>query len=280
MASDLFISHCTTDREQADAIRQACESHGLTCWIAPRDIVAGTTWADAIVAGIDGAAVVLLVHSRATNLSPMVLREIDAAAAAHKPILPVRIDAALPQQGMQFYLSSTHWFDSPPPLAQHLPRLVETITRLLKPADGTIPDQPAPLAPGAAPTQFPEFGGQPAIAVLPFRSFVATDEPFTDGLTEELISALSAWRTFPVIARNSVFAYRGRDIDMRVIGRELGARYIVSGSVRRQATQARVTLELVDVETAENLLSERYDATSTDPFALQEEIVRKIAGIL
>jgi len=280
MASDLFISHCTADREQAEAIREACESHGLTCWIAPRDIVAGTAWADAIVAGINGAAVVLLVHSQAANLSPMVRREIDAAAAAHKAIVPVRIDAALPQQGMQFYLSSTHWFDAPPPLAPHLPRLVETIARLLNPADGTTPDQPAALVPVAAPTQFPEFGGQPAIAVLPFRSFVAADEPFTDGLTEELISALSAWRMFPVIARNSVFAYRGRDIDVRVIGRELGARYIVSGSVRRHGAQARVTLELADVETAENLLSEHYDHTSTDPFALQDEIVHKIAGIL
>src|SRR5208282_4899018 len=115
MASDLFISHCTADRDQAEAIREACEAHGLTCWIAPRDIVAGTAWADAIVAGINGAAVVLLVHSQAANLSPMVRREIDASAAAHKTIVPVRIDAALPQQGMQFYLSSTHWFDAPPP---------------------------------------------------------------------------------------------------------------------------------------------------------------------
>jgi TolB-like protein/Tfp pilus assembly protein PilF len=210
----------------------------------------------------------------------MVRREIDAAAAAHKTILPVRIDAALPQQGMQFYLSSTHWFDAPPPLAPHLPRLVETITRLLKPADGTTPDQPAPVVPVSAPAQFPEFGGHPAIAVLPFRSTASADEPFTDGLTDELISALSAWRIFPVIARNSVFAYRGREVDVRVIGRELGARYIVSGSVRRQGAQVRVALELADVETAENLLSEHYDHSSTDPFALQDEIVHKIAGIL
>jgi adenylate cyclase len=126
----------------------------------------------------------------------------------------------------------------------------------------------------------PVFDGQPAIAVLPFRSYASGDDPFADGLTDELINALSGWRSFPVIARNSIFAYRGRDIDVRVIGRELGARYVVSGSVRRQGGQVRVTLELVDVETAGNLLSERYDHISTDPLSLQVEIVRKIAGVL
>ena len=300
MASDLFISHCTADREQAEAIREACESQGLTCWMAPRDIVPGTSWADAIVAGIDGAALVLLVHSEAANLSPMVRREIDAAAAAYKPILPVRIDQALPQQGMALYLSSTHWFDAPPPLAPHLPRLVDAVTRLVRPAAGATTGQPGPAVqgagagpgPGPGPgsgsrsgsgsnrVQFPEFGGQPAIAVLPFRSYAPDDEPFADGLTDELINALSGWRNFPVIARNSVFAYRGRDIDVRVIGRELGARYIISGAARRYGPQARVTLELVDVETAGNLLSEHYDHTSSNPFVMQDEIVRSIAGIL
>ena len=136
----------------------------------------------------------------------------------------------------------------------------------------------APAAPVR--TQFPEFGGQPAIAVLPFRNYTPGDEPFTDGLTDELINALSRWRSFPVIARNSVFAYRGRDVDVRVIGRELGARYIVTGSVRRQDSLVRVTLELADVETAESLLSERYDRAAADPFAVQDEIVRAIAGAL
>ena len=108
----------------------------------------------------------------------------------------------------------------------------------------------------------------------------SSDEPFTDGLTEELINALSRWRSFPVIARNSVFAHRGRDIDVRVIGRDLGARYIVSGSVQRQGERVRVNLDLVDVETAENLLSEQHEHASADPFALQDELVSAIAGVL
>jgi TolB-like protein len=268
----IFISHATADRAQAETILAACEAQGLTCWIAPRDIVAGTSWADAIVRGIADSAIVLLVHSDAANESPMVLREIDAAASARRPILPVRIDAAMPREGMQFYLSATHWFDAPPPLEAHLPSLVETITRLLQPpsADGK---------PGRA-ALFPEFGGQPAIAVLPFRFRTDDDAPFADGLTEELINALSRWRSFPVIARNSVFAWRGRDQDMRLVGRELGARYIVSGSVRRHEAQARVSLDLVDAETGETLLSERHENAAADPQAIQDELVLAIAGLL
>lgn len=265
--ADVFISHARADRAPAEAILAACEARGLSCWIAPRDIVPGTTWADAIVHGIAEASVVVLVHSEATNASPMVLREIDAAAAARKPILPVRIDAALPKQGLAFYLSATHWFDAPAPLEAHLPRLVETIGGLLRPVVAHEV------------TLFPEFGGQAAIAVLPFRSH-EDDAPFADGLTEELINALSRWRSFPVIARNSVFAWRGRDQDVRLVGRELGARYIVSGSVRRHGEQVRVSLDLVDVETGENLLSESHEHAGADPQAMQDELVVAIAGVL
>jgi len=116
--------------------------------------------------------------------------------------------------------------------------------------------------------------------VLPFRNYAAGDEPFADGLTDELINALSRWRSFPVIARNSVFVFRGRDVDIRQIGTELGARYIVSGSMRRTEDRVRVSLDLVDVATTENLLSEHYEYAWADPFALQNELVRAIAGVL
>ena len=136
------------------------------------------------------------------------------------------------------------------------------------------------LAPPASSVRFSEFGGQPAIAVLPFRNYALGDEPFADGLTDELINALSRWRSFPVIARNSVFVYRSRDVDVRLIGSELGARYIISGGIRRNDTQVRVSLDLVDVETTENLLSEHYEYASADPLSLQDELVRAIAGVL
>ena len=139
----------------------------------------------------------------------------------------------------------------------------------------------APASAATAPDM--AFGGLPAIAVLPLRSYGAdaADEHFADGLTDDLIAALSRWRSFPVIARNSTFATRGQDVDVRVLGRQLGARYIVGGRVRRRANgQVRVGVELIDVETADHLLTEQFDHQSDDPEAVQDEIVRAIAGIL
>jgi TolB-like protein/Tfp pilus assembly protein PilF len=121
---------------------------------------------------------------------------------------------------------------------------------------------------------------RPALVVLPFHSPQRDDEPFADALTEELINAFSAWRSFPVIARNSAFAYRARDVDVRVIGVELGVRYIVSGTVRRGSGRWRVSVALADAETAEILLSETYVHDDADSLVLQDEIVRALAGIL
>jgi adenylate cyclase len=123
-------------------------------------------------------------------------------------------------------------------------------------------------------------GERPALVVLPFRGGGPADEPFTDGLTEELTNALAAWRSFPVIARNSAFAYRGADVDVRVVGRDLGVRYVLTGVVRRAGAQLRLTVELADVETADILLAEHFAYDAADLMALQDEIVRAVAGIL
>ena len=131
---------------------------------------------------------------------------------------------------------------------------------------------PAPPAPTQA--------ERPALVVLPFRGNTPDDEPFTDGLTEDLINALAAWRSFPVIARNSAFAYRGRDVDARVIGQELGARYIVTGTVRRTKMQLRVSVAVADAQTAEALLSENFVHDAADPLAVQDDIILALAGIL
>jgi len=227
-------------------------------------------WADAITQAIQAASTVLLVHSAAAEASPMVLREIDVAANAQKPILPVRIDGTAPRQGMRFYLGNTHWFEAPPPLAPHLPQLIETLQALLQPV--------APDGVGAG--LLARFATRPTVAVLPFRVEKPDDEVFADGLADELITAISAWRNFPVIARNSSFAYRGRTLDARVIGRELGARYLVGGTLRRRADQMRVTLDLVDVETAETLIVENFDFAADAALAGHDQMVRALAGVL
>lgn len=124
--------------------------------------------------------------------------------------------------------------------------------------------------------------GRPVIAVLPLTnmSTAADDEYFSDGLTEDIITELSRFRDCRVIARNSTFQYKGRAIDVAQVGRELNARYVVEGSVRRAGTQLRITAQLVEAATGTHLWAERYDRGIADVFAVQDELTRTIAATL
>jgi serine/threonine-protein kinase len=122
----------------------------------------------------------------------------------------------------------------------------------------------------------------PSIAVLPFRNISADrdDEYFSDGMTEEIITALSGIETIRVAARTSAFAYKGKDLDVRQIGRELAVRTVLEGSVRHSGTRIRITAQLIDVASGYHLWSEKFDRDVSDVFAIQDEIARAIAGTL
>lgn len=136
--------------------------------------------------------------------------------------------------------------------------------------------------PAAAAGLPPGFDDRRAIAVFPFNNF--SDDPeqeyFADGITEDIISLLAGWRAFPVIARNSTFTYKGRIIDIKKAGQELGARYVVEGSVRKSGHRVRVTAQLIQADTGHHIMAERYDRDLTDLFELQDEITSAIAGAI
>lgn len=119
---------------------------------------------------------------------------------------------------------------------------------------------------------------RPAIAVLPFINM--SDDPdqdyFSDGLAEDLITALAAWRWFPVIARNSTFVYKGRAVSAKQIASELGARYVVDGGVRKSGGRVRITTQLIDATTGLHLWAKKFDEEMQDVFLLQDEITRRI----
>ncbi|MFT4564376.1 MAG: TolB-like protein/cytochrome c-type biogenesis protein CcmH/NrfG [Gammaproteobacteria bacterium] len=127
-----------------------------------------------------------------------------------------------------------------------------------------------------------DFGGRPAIAVLPFENLSADPDQafFADGLAEDLITRLSSWRAFPVIARSSSFNYRGGEVALKRIAEELGVRYVVEGSVRRAGDRIRVAAQLIDGTSGEHLWAETYDREITDVFALQDEMSTIIAASL
>ncbi len=119
----------------------------------------------------------------------------------------------------------------------------------------------------------------PAIAVLPFTNMGGDPEHeyFADGITEDIITNLSLWRTFPVISRNSSFNYRGKSLNLKQVAEELGARYIVEGSVRKGGSRVRITAQLIDAEEDHHLWSEKWDRTLEDIFDVQDEVSEAIA---
>jgi adenylate cyclase len=123
---------------------------------------------------------------------------------------------------------------------------------------------------------------RPAVAVLPFRNMSGDpgQEYFADGITEDLITALSAWRWFPVIARNSTFAFKARAVDVTQVGKALGARYVVEGSVQRAGDRVRIGAQLIDASSAVHLWAQSYDRRLGDVFDLQDEITRAIVGAI
>jgi adenylate cyclase len=120
----------------------------------------------------------------------------------------------------------------------------------------------------------------PAIAVLPFVNLSgdASQEYFSDGLTEDLMTALSRARDLRVLARNTTFQYKGKAEDVSKLGRELGVRYVLEGSVRRADDDLRVTAQLVDAETGAHIWADKFDRKMADIFLVQDEIVSQIVG--
>ena len=149
--------------------------------------------------------------------------------------------------------------------------------RASRPLSGVDAGGTAAVQPAALP--LPD---KPSIAVLPFQNMSGDPEQeyFVDGMVEEIITALSRIRWLFVIARNSTFTYKGRPIEVKEIGRELGVRYILEGSVRKGGSRVRITAQLIDAETGAHLWADRFDGLIEDVFELQDKIALSVAGVI
>jgi adenylate cyclase len=119
---------------------------------------------------------------------------------------------------------------------------------------------------------------KPSVAVLPFTNTSSDpkQEFFSDGIAEDIITALSRYPSLFVIARNSCFTYKGRAVDVKQVGRELGVRYVLEGSLRKSGNRIRITVQLVEAETGKHVWAERYDRDLADIFTLQDEITEAV----
>ncbi len=136
-------------------------------------------------------------------------------------------------------------------------------------------------APGE-PAQTLPLPGKPSIAVLPFQNLSGDPEQeyFADGMVEDIIAALSRVRWLFVIARNSSFTFKGRAVDVKQVGHELGVRYVLEGSVRKAANRVRITGQLVDAATGVDLWAERFEGTLDDIFELQDQVAASVVGAI
>lgn len=176
MSHDVFISHSSADKLTADAAVAALEAHGIRCWVAPRDVVPGVQWAEAIVRAITACRLMVLVFSSETNDSDHIVREVELAAHHRKPIIPLRVENVLPSPSLDYFISGTHWLDAiDPPLEAHLERLSAVVDGLLErhPAEAEPSERGAGTVPAASP-----FAPEAAVvAVVPPSEAIAKTSP-------------------------------------------------------------------------------------------------------
>jgi len=161
---------------------------------------------------------------------------------------------------------------------------VKNIARPVRVHRIVIGEEAGPSEPPAETSTKPPLAlpDKPSIAVLPFQNMSGDPEQeyFADGMVEEIITALSRIRWLFVIARNSTFTYKGQAVDVKQVGRELGVRYILEGSVRKGGNRVRITGQLIDAETWAHLWADHFDGLIEDVFELQDKVASSVAGVI
>ena len=159
---------------------------------------------------------------------------------------------------------------------------VKNIARPVRIFDVNLAGETMALALDPVTIASPPLPDKPSIAVLPFQNLSGDPEQeyFADGMVEEIITALSRIRWLFVIARNSSFTYKGRAVDVKQVGRQLGVRYVLEGSVRKGGNRVRITAQLIEAGTGAHLWADRFDGSLEDVFDLQDKVAISVAGVI
>jgi TolB-like protein/DNA-binding SARP family transcriptional activator len=208
-------------------------------------------------------------------------RELDLPPSRETRVLrdAIRAVASRPLSQTGVSTGLTDLIDLVPKAAD---KLAEAIERIEDPTPSLQPDLATTASDALkswAPLPLPQ---KPSIAVLPFTNMSgdAEQEYFVDGMVEEIITALSRIKWLFVIARNSTFTYKGQAVDVRQIGRELGVRYVLEGSVRKAGARVRITAQLIDAANGTHLWADRFDGSLEDVFELQDQVALSVAGVI
>jgi len=269
--ADIFISYARTDKVRVARLVAALQSNDWTVWW-DAEVSPGKEFDDVIAAALECAKAVLVVWTPTSVASRWVRGE--ARFGADRGILvPVRFDdAQLPIDARAIHtIDLDEWdYDPKSPAFQAICR---SIAALLS---GAAPVAIVPAASG------PRLADKPSLAVMPFVNLSGDPQQdyFADGMMEEIVTALSRVRSVFVIASGSTLCFKGKAISAQAVGRQLGVRYLLEGSVRLSGDRVRIALKLVDATDGSQIWAERYDGTLEDVFALQDRISLNVVGVI
>ena len=316
MADYVFISFASADQETANRLVDLIEKRGIPCWISSRNIRPGEDYQGAIVQAIEGSGVLLLLFSQAASESTEIPKELALAGKFKKSIIPARLSDVLPSGSFAYQMTSSQFIDlfgdfeaKADELCTYLAETLHVAQVAQKRTDGEQRDRsakrnfqragigalillvvagiawlgivrsrstaraPATAASGAKHTIN-------SIAVLPLDNFSGdpNQEYFSDGMTDELTTALATISGLRVISRGSVMRFKGANKPPTPeIGKLLKVDAIVEGSVMRLGDKVRVTAQLIDAPADKNLWAKSYERDSKDVLAMQDELASAIA---
>jgi adenylate cyclase len=272
--ADVFVSYARSDRALVAPLVAAIEAKGWSVWWDP-EIDAGQHFDDQIEAELKAAKAVVVVWTPTSAASRWVRGE-AREAADRGTLVPVRFaGASLPMDVRAIHTTDLDgWGEDPQsaPFQALLRSLGAMIAR-----KGALPIEA--LAANAAPPTAPP---RLAICVLPFSNMSgdADQEYFSDGISEDIITDLSKVSALSVVARNTAFGFKGKQVDIPLIAKQLKVGHILEGSVRKAGQRVRISAQLIDSSTGNHVWAERYDRDLNDIFALQDEISQAIVAAL
>jgi adenylate cyclase len=275
--ADVFVSYARSDKARVAPLVAAIEAKGWTVWWDP-EIDAGQQFDDQIEAELLAAAAVVVVWT-ATSVSSRWVRGEAREAADRNILVPVRFDAArLPMDVRAIHtIDLDAWNeDTGSASFQDLSRALDAMITRQRKATAGVKSSAGITAP-ATPAQ-----QRVSICVLPFSNMSGDleQEYFSDGISEDIITDLSKVSALAVVSRNTAFTFKGKNVDLPQVARQLKVNYVLEGSVRRAGGRVRITAQLIEASSDNHLWAERYDRDLNDIFALQDEISEAIVKAL
>ncbi|MFZ4071865.1 MAG: TIR domain-containing protein [Caulobacterales bacterium] len=275
--TDIFLSYNREDQARAKPFAEGFEALGFKVWWDV-GLKAGEAYDEVTEAALRGAKAVVVLWSPRSTQSRWVRAE-ATLADRQKTLAPATIEPC--ERPIMFELTQTadlsHWTgEASDPAWQAFVTDVRQVMAAREKA--TAKPAPVSLVPAGAAVDLR--GSKPSLAIMPFtnRSGQSEDDVFADGMVEDLISALSLGRSAKIIAASATRAFRNQAADLRLIGRELGARYILEGNVRRVGPNLRVTAQVVEAQSGNILWTDRFDRPLSELALLQEELVTDVAA--